>query len=174
MGVATRRRAALVLLPLALALTGCGVGRLQFRNDHRLEFQEPESRSRVTTPVTIRWTMTGFSASGLDGRPGDDRGVFAVFVDRSPMPVGKDLRWLARNDTACRRDPRCPDVQYLADRGVLLTTKTTVTLDTLPSVPDGAGDEQHFVNVVLLDGTGKRIGESGWYLPFTAKRRATG
>jgi hypothetical protein len=39
-------------------------------------------------------------------------------------------------------------------------------------VADGVGDEQHYVNIVLLDGTGHRIGESAWYRPFTSKRRS--
>jgi hypothetical protein len=56
---------------------------------------------------------------------------------------------------------------------VLLTTETSVTIDVLPTVPDGRGDEQHFINVVLLDGLGVRTQESSWYLPFTTKRRSS-
>jgi len=89
------------------------------------------------------------------------------------MPVGKNLKWLARDDAGCKRDARCPDAQYLADRGVFVTTDTSVTLQTLPQQTDGVGDEQHYVNVVLLDGTGHRIGESAWYRPFTSKRRSS-
>lgn len=164
------RRLALLVAPLLLG--GCQLGQLQFRNDHRLQFLAPEARSRVTTPLTVSWRMKGFDAVGLDGSRDAHRGVFAVFVDAAPMPVGKDLRWLARGDSGCTRDPRCPDAQYLADRGVLLTTASSVRLDVLPRLADGVGDEQHYVNVVLLDGTGHRIGESAWYLPFRSKRRS--
>ncbi|HUR51646.1 MAG TPA: hypothetical protein VMZ11_05945 [Mycobacteriales bacterium] len=166
-----RVRAAAAALAL-LALPGCQAGRLQFQNDHRLSFQSPEARHRVSAPFTVDWTMRDFTPTGLDGGTGRDRGVFAVFVDRAPMPVGKDLRWLFRSDTGCKHDARCPSAQQLADRGVLVTTDTHVTVDVLPQVGEGVGDEQHYVNVVLLDGTGHRIGESGWYLPFTSKRRS--
>jgi hypothetical protein len=165
-------RAGLAVLCL-VATAGCQAGQLQFKNDHRLSFVSPQARHRVTMPLTISWTMKDFDAVGLDGSRDKGRGVFAVFVDRAPMPVGKDLRWVGHKDTSCERDPRCPDAKYLADRGVLVTTETSVTLDVLPSAPDGAGDEQHYVNVVLLDGTGHRIGESAWYRPFTSKRRSS-
>jgi hypothetical protein len=155
-----------------LALTGCQVDQLQFRNDHRLSFVAPGARDVVRTPLTISWTMKDFDAVGLDGSHDGHRGVYAVFVDRAPMPVGKDLRWLARGDRGCAHDPRCPDARYLADRGVHLTTDPQVTLDVLPLGASGAGDEQHWVNVVLLDGTGHRVGESAWYLPFRTTRRA--
>ena len=101
----------------------------------------------------------------------DFDGVFAVFVDRAPMPIGKDLKWLAGGDTGCKRDPRCPDPAYLADRHVFVTKKTSLTLDVLPQLTGERGDEQHFVNIVLLDDTGRRIGESAWYRPFRAARR---
>jgi len=167
--VAVWRRGAVALLVLP-ALVGCGEG-LQFRNDHRLDFQAPEARARVSAPVQVSWTMTGFTASGLDGSRTKDRGAFAVFVDRAPMPVGKDLRWIFRKDGRCHADASCPTTEQLSERGVLVTTRTSVTIDVLPRVPSGTGDEQHYVNVVLLDGTGRRIGESGWYLPFSSKRR---
>ena len=170
------RRIALRITALLLALaasSSCTANRLQFTNDHRLSFVTPKARAGVQVPLTIAWSMKDFDAVGLDGGTDDDRGAFAVFVDRAPMPVGRDLKWVAKGDTGCKRDPLCPDAQYLADRGVLVTTETTVTLDVLPNVAAGVGDEQHYVNVVLLDGTGHRIGESAWYLPFRSKRRST-
>jgi hypothetical protein len=168
------RRWAVGALLCALLSSGCGISGLQFTNDERLTFQEPEARRRVSLPVTVRWTMKDFTPTGLDGSTDKTKGVYAVFLDKSPMPVGKDLRWLARSDKGCQRDPRCPNTEYLKDRGVRLTTDSSITIDVLPSSPDGAGDEQHYINVVLLDGTGRRQIESAWYLPFTSKRRATG
>lgn len=167
----TRRLAA--ALVLVSAASACSAGQLQFRQDHRLSFSAPESRERVTAPLTISWSMEDFEATGLDGSREKGRGAFAVFVDRAPMPVGKDLRWLGRNDPGCKRDARCPDEKYLSDRGVFVTTSSSVTVEQLPRVGDGVGDEQHYVNVVLVDGTGHRIGESAWYLPFQSKRRAS-
>ena len=167
-----RARAAAAVLIL-VATVGCQLDQLQFRSDDRLSFTAPQARHRVTAPVTVSWKMDDFTPSGLDGSQSKDSGVFAVFVDKAPMPVGKDLKWLFRKDNGCRHDARCPSAQQLADSGVLLTTDPSVTIDVLPQVGRGRGDEQHFVNVVLLDGTGHRIGESAWYLPFTSKRRTT-
>jgi len=157
---------------MSLSTAGCGFDRLQFTNDERLTFVSPEERSRVTAPLTIDWEMSDFDAVGLDGSTDEGSGVYAVFVDRAPMPVGKDLKWIFRDDSGCKRDARCPSIQQLADRGILITTDTQATIEVLPQVGSGVGDEQHYVNVVLLDGTGHRIGESGWYLPFTSKRRS--
>lgn len=166
-----RARAGAAVLAV-VCLAGCATDRLQFKNDHRLSFEAPEERAKVTAPLVVDWDMSGFEATGLDGSTDNKRGAYAVFVDRAPMPAGKDLKWLFRNDSGCKHDARCPSKQQLADRGVLVTTDTQVTIDVLPQVGDGVGDEQHFVNVVLLDGTGHRIGESAWYLPFRSKRRS--
>jgi hypothetical protein len=159
-------------LLVLVAASGCSMSNLQFRNDERLSFTSPEARHRVTAPVTVTWEMNDFVVTGLDGNRSKGAGVFAVFVDRAPMPAGKDLRWLFRSDSGCKHDSKCPTQQQLSDRGVFVTTDTKVTIDVLPQVGKGKGDEQHFVNVVLLDGTGHRIGESAWYLPFTSKRRS--
>ncbi|MDP9181696.1 MAG: hypothetical protein M3P04_02820 [Actinomycetota bacterium] len=166
-----RARATAALLVL-VALTGCGVDRLQFKNDDRLTFDSPKARHRVTAPLTVTWSMTDFTPTGLDGSRDKTHGVYAVFVDRAPMPVGKDLKWLFRSDNGCKHDSQCPTLQQLADRGVHVTTETSVVLDVLPQVGQGKGDEQHYVNIALLDGTGHRIGESAWYLPFKSKRRS--
>lgn len=168
----TRSTQAVAALAALVALSGCGAGQLQFHNDNRLSFVTPKDDAKVTAPVTISWTMKGFEATGLDGSTSKSSGTFAVFVDRAPLPVGKDLRWLARNDSGCKRDPRCPDAEYLSSRGVFLTTDRTLTIDVLPRVGDGKGKEKHYVNVVLLDGTGHRIGESAWYRSFTSDRRS--
>ena len=168
----SRARSSLGALVAVVALSGCGAGQLQYRNDHRLSFVTPQDRAEVTAPLTVAWTMTGFEATGLNGSTDATSGTFAVFVDRAPLPVGKDLRWLARDDAGCTRDPRCPDAAYLASRGVFLTTDPNVTLDVLPRVGDGTGEEKHYVNIVLLDGTGHRIGESAWYRSFTSTRRS--
>lgn len=166
---AARMRIALVAL--TLLASGCQLSQMQFVADQRLAFEQPKARTRVTLPVTVRWSMKDFTASGLDGRSDDTAGIYAVFVDRAPMPAGKDLRWVVRDDRGCARDPRCPNAKYLADNGIFLTKDPSITLSFLPTAPDGVGDEQHFVNVVLLNGAGKRIGESAWYLPFTTERR---
>jgi hypothetical protein len=157
---------------MVVLASGCQLSQLQFVVDDRLSFSAPPARERVTLPTTVRWSIEDFTPTGLDGSRASKQGVFAVFVDAAPMPVGKDIRWLARGDASCKRDPRCPNKDYLAELGVYVTAETSLTLTSLPKAPDGVGDEQHYVNVVLLDGTGHRIGESAWYLPFTFKRRS--
>src|SRR4051794_35821604 len=117
--------------------------------------------------------MKDFEATGLDGSESKDHGVFAVFVDSAPMPVGKDIKWIGHKDSSCKRDPRCPNTEYLASKGIYITQDSSVTIDTLPRAGDGVGDERHYVNVVLLDGTGHRIGETGWYREFKSKRRSS-
>lgn len=169
-----RRVTALLLCALgASSVTACDISRLQFKNDHRLTFEAPKSRAKVVTPFTIRWSMKDFDPSGLDGSTSKDHGVFAVFVDRAPMPVGKDIKWIGHSDTSCKRDPRCPDAEYLASKGVYITQESSLSIDNLPPASDGVGDEKHYVNVVLLDGTGHRIGETGWYREFKSKRRSS-
>lgn len=163
-----------IALLLALGATSaCQFSQLQFTNDNRLTFTAPPARKLVKVPVTVSWSMKDFDLVGLDGSKDKGKGAFAVFVDAAPMPIGKDLKWVARKDSGCQRDPQCPNAQFLADRGIFVTTNTSVTLETLPEASTGIGDEQHYVNVVLLDGTGHRIGESAWYRPFTSKRRST-
>jgi hypothetical protein len=165
------RHAAVLCLTTAL-LAGCTLSNLQFHNDKRLQFLAPKARALVTTPVTIHWSMRDFHAGGLTGSATDAQGAFVLFLDRAPMRAGKDLKWLTRQDASCKRDPRCPDPKYLADRGIYVTTTPSVTLANIPAEADGVGNEQHFVNVVLVDGTGRRLGESAWYLPFQTARRS--
>jgi hypothetical protein len=174
--VTRRRTAARLVAVLAVAvgaLTSCRVSGLQLRVDDRLRFSSPQEGHRVQLPVTVRWAMRDFQATGLDGSRDDGRGAFVVFVDRAPMAAGKDLRSIASGDAGCRRDPRCPDLSYLAEQHVFVTTEASLTIDRLPKAVDGVGDEQHSVTVVLVDGSSRRIGESAWYLPFTTKRAST-
>lgn len=167
----SRLRSLTSIVCCGLLLAGCGITELEFTNDDRLDFVSPTERELVSPPVTIEWTMEDVALSGLDGPPGED-GAFVVFVDRAPMPVGRNLAWLAGEDASCARDGRCPDLEYLATLGVHVTTDTSVTLDRLPRAggPDSR-DEEHSVTVVLVDATGTRVGESAWYLPFLTPRR---
>ena len=151
-----------VLAPVALLAvvvsSSCAQG-LEFRGDHRLGIVTPRDREHVTTPFTVRWTMKG-----------DYDGVFAVFVDRSPMPVGKTLRWVAGDDEGCKRDPRCPDADYLAQRNVFVTAGHSVTVPLLPKPAAGVGDAHHDITVILLDKTGKRLNEKAWHRDVLSER----
>jgi hypothetical protein len=140
------RRAGLLVLGL-VALAGCRNHDLAFRDDG-LRIVRPGDRQRVTLPVTLAWKG---SAS-----------LYAVFVDRSPMPAGKDLEWLARGDDVCRRSPTCPDRAWFNAHGVFISETESVTI---PAISSSSGrrarsDGGHrFVVVPLVNG-GRRNTES--------------
>jgi hypothetical protein len=161
-----------VVLGLWVALSGCVPQGLAFRVDDRLTFVSPEDRSTVSLPVVLDWEIRDFDIVD-PGTPvrGVDAGYFAVFVDRAPMPPNESLRWLARKDTSCRPDDGCPDEEYLNARGVWTTTETELVLEQLPRTTDREDrKERHRAVVVLLDGEGRRIGESAFEIAFDVER----
>ncbi len=164
-------RLAAVLAALSLLSSGCIQQGLAFRVDDRLKIESPKARSEVALPVTIRWTVKDFTIAGPGSVPaGKDSGYFAVFVDRSPQPPNKTLAWTARKDRTCRPADGCPDAEYLAARNIYTTTDTSITFEQLPRPSDRNRKERHEVTVVLLDPSGRRIGESAFFVDFTVKR----
>jgi len=166
---APRPLVALAAAVAALA-AGCGNG-LQLRQDHRLRFLSPAQDAVVTPPVVVRWKIDrhAFRPMRFDGSRGTRRGVFAVFIDRAPMPPGRDVDSLAARDAVCAVSPGCPDEAWLADHGVYLTTRPALAFTALPvgsGRTAGAGRRRHQVTVVLLDGRGVRIGEAAWTRAF--------
>lgn len=153
-----RTRLAAGLLAGAAVLSGCGSG-LSFRADHRLDVTSPRSRTSVHLPVTVRWTMRDFDHPG---------GYYALFVDRAPVRPGQTVESLADGD--CRRTPGCPDRSYLAARGVYTTAGTSLTLTAVDPVNSYDRIQTHEVTIVLMDRTGRRIGESAWYVDFRLPR----
>ena len=155
------RRAAIVAVAVALLCSGCAVRGVAFRQDDRLSFVSPGDRDEVSLPVTIEWEVEDFDV------PED--GSFAVFVDRAPQPPGKTLSWLARDDDACRAADGCPDTEWYTERDIYPTTATELTIERLPARSDDRR-ELHEVTVVLVDGEGRRIGETGWTLELQVDR----
>jgi hypothetical protein len=125
-----------------------------------------EDRSDVGLPITIRWEVEDFQITGPNASSDKDAGYFGVFVDRSPVPPGEPLSWVARGDRICLATPGCPDKAYLIDHRTYDTTETEFTLKQLPDLNVASGKETHEVTIVMLDGTGNRIGESAWYVTF--------
>lgn len=159
-----------VLVPF---LSGCGdYSQLSFRQDKRLDIVAPPDRSTVHLPVTVRWTIKDFTATGFTGHPVPDHGYFALFVDRSPVPGGQTLAYVAHGDNSCRPEEGCPNRAYLSARQVYATDQTQFTLRTLTNPKLEHQKEMHTVTIVLLDGTGHRIGESAWSVTFTLERSA--
>jgi hypothetical protein len=165
-----RLRASAFLLGLALLASSCAHG-LAFAQDRRLEITSPRGQVTVTLPLVVRWSMKDFRVTGPDGNADPNAGYFAVFLDRSPIPPGKPLSWIARGDKRCRRIPGCPDDQYFVDRHVYPTSTTELALRLLPDQGTNSGRETHEVTIVLLDGGGRRIGENAWYRTFFFDRK---
>lgn len=153
-----------------MPLTGCVSQDLAFRVDDRVEIVTPADRAEVTLPVTLEWEVEDFEVVGPGAEVRDDAGYFAVFVDTSPVPPGKTLAHVARDDRGCREQDGCPDAEYLSSRGIWTTTETRLVLDQLPRTSDDDRRERHTATIVLLDGSGTRIGESAFEVVFEVDR----
>jgi len=167
-----RRLTAVGLLALCAAFSGCVPQGLAFKTDERLSFESPEDRATVRLPVTLDWDIRDFEITGPGAEPREDAGYFAVFVDSSPMPPGKTLRSTASADNSCRAADGCPDEAYLRARGIYTTTETELVLEQLPGSSGGDRRERHRATIVLLDASGRRIGESAFDIAFDIDRGA--
>lgn len=164
-----------VLLAGALAvalLPGCAFNGLAFKIDDRLTIASPGDREAVRLPVTIDWEIAEFEVTGPDGTQDPGSGYFGVFINRAPQPPGETVEWFAKDDESCRPEDGCPDRQYLADRNIHTTKKTEFVVENLPPPPQELADRREFheVTIVLLDGTGRRIGESAFTAEFEVLR----
>lgn len=173
MPVADRRPGLALLAAAALttALTGCVPQGIAFRTDTRLSIVSPRDRATVTLPVTLRWDVRDFTVAEPGGPVQPDTGYFAVFLDSTPMPPGKPLRYVARTDDSCREADGCPSEQYLNDRNVYTTTQTRLVLSRLPQTAADGKRERHRATIVLLDSQTRRIGESAFELTFDLDRK---
>jgi hypothetical protein len=164
-----------VALLALLTLAGCGVTHLQdlnFRVDKRLHFVSPKDRSTVHPQVTITWRMDDFRIAAQGSQPASrDAGYFAVFVDKTPIRPGRTMDDVAKDDPFCQRSPTCPDSQYLSQRNIYTTTKTSLEI---PFIPDVSGSKEklqlHAITIVLMDTSGHRIGESAWELDVRIRK----
>ena len=164
------RGVALTLAGVTL-LSGCGITHLQdlsFRVDNRLHFTTPKDRSRLTQPVRLAWTIREFRVAEPGSEPPSrDAGYFALFVDRTPIRPGQTMRAVMADDPSCKRDPKCPTTDQLAQKQVYTTTDLSMTLPQIPNLSFVKDKIQHHtVTVVLMDTSGHRIGESAWQLDF--------
>jgi hypothetical protein len=161
------RRVALALgLCAALLVSGCSVHGLSFVQDDRLSLQTPSDGARVSLPLRVSWSVKDFTITGPTGQAAAGAGYFGVFVDRPPPTPGDTVESLVRNDRSCKAIPGCPDAEFLAHRGAYTTTATDFVLDRLPNISTDDEHGAHDVIVVLLDGAGRRIGESAVHAEF--------
>jgi hypothetical protein len=130
---------------------------LNFFVDARVQIREPKELAQVSLPYVVRWDAHGLGAQDS----------FGVFIDRQPMPPGKDLNWFARNDDVCATDPACPNPQWLAERNIYMQRSRSLRLSQLVDTRvGGRGLDRHTVTVVVLDQHGRRVGESAWSRDF--------
>jgi hypothetical protein len=164
---------ALLAVLTACPLSACSTD-VAFRTDRRVSFTSPQDRATVTFPVTLTWKVQDFTVTGPGAAPpSKGSGYFAVFIDQAPVPPGEPLSYVARQDKTCRPTDGCPDKAYLAARGIYPTTETRLVLDQLPRQADDKRRERHHAVVVLLDSSGRRIGESAFEIAFDVKRSGT-
>jgi hypothetical protein len=159
---------------LAIVVSGCGLTQLEnlnFRVDDRLHITAPQARALVRQPITVTWTIDDFTIQAPGSAPPDrDAGYFALFVDRPPVKPGQTLDAIASGDRPCQIDPKCPDASSLRDHDVYTTTKTSLRI---PLIPNGVDDDEilrHSITIVLLDTSGRRIGESAWQVDVRTRR----
>lgn len=161
-----RTRALAVTGLTSLVISSCAINGLSFVQDNRLSIRSPASLSTVTLPFTLSWTMKDFTTGTNTIEGGND--YFAVFIDHQPMPPGAGLRSVA--DDACRATPGCPDLTWLQQHYIFLTTGTSLTIDALPRllpVNSRKGTkEDHQIDIVLMSGKNRRLGESAWDVEF--------
>lgn len=171
-----RTSVAMSLAFVAAAVGGCAdFSQMQFHTDHLVKFTAPESRAKLTLPVTLRWQVSGFHVAGpakrLASEPASkDAGYFALFVDRAPIKPGQTLAAVAGDDPSCIPSAGCPDRSYLADHQVYWTTDRTFTLREVDALDTRDNWQLHEVTIVLLDTDGRRIGEHAYYRDFKLKR----
>jgi hypothetical protein len=137
------------LAAVAMAtLLSSACGQYLFQQSDRLEIVQPKIYSTVREPLTLAWRAHDFQA------PRD--GSFVVFVDRDPMPPGESLDYFARDDR----------------EGIHVLDATTLSLGVLTQRVgvDPAERNHHDVTVVLVDRSGRRVGEYAGFTEFTVVR----
>jgi hypothetical protein len=160
------RTFSVLLTIVTFGLSSCAIHGLAFRQDKRVSIVAPKSLSVVTTPFTLKWTVHGFTYGPGTLHGGNN--YFAVFIDREPMPPGASVHVLG--DDACKRSPQCPDETWLEQHDVFLTAIPELTITSLPHLlplnTRKGTKEGHEIDVVMMDGKDRRIGESAWYVEF--------
>jgi hypothetical protein len=146
-------------LAAGVALAGCHLDGVSFIEDSRVDVVQPADNSRVKLPFELRWTATR-----VDGR-------FAVLFDRSPMAPGRPLRSLMPKSDSCGAVGDCPDAAWLAAHYVYLTAATRVVVTALPDRRrNGHTPDTHQATIVMVDRSGRRIGQSAFIRDFTVER----
>ncbi|MDP9101908.1 MAG: hypothetical protein M3N21_07165, partial [Actinomycetota bacterium] len=128
--------------------TSCAFHGIDLVQDTRIRVDLPRNGATVTLPLTVSW-----QATSSIGRPGQ-RVQYAVFVDRTVVKPGRDLRSLVPDtDRVCLDDPACPDPEYLSRHDVYLVDQPTAVIPRLPRpATKGARETHRIIVVILVDG----------------------
>src|SRR5262249_9672715 len=138
-----------LVVGVIIPLSGCAVHGLSFVQDDRLNIVRPQENAEITLPLNLEWATRHYE------------GYYAVFFDRAPRRQGQSLRSLVPEDDPCRAQPACPTAQWLADRQIYVTDRPSLQVETLPERRENnRSKDRHEVVIVLLDASGRRIGES--------------
>ena len=155
---------------LLALLPACTTEGLAFIRDERVRIVEPSYREELQLPATLDWEVTDPDLSAQIGT----ELMFGVYRDIDPQPPGENMEYFARNDPACMRSTECPDEQYLRQLGIQTTTETEFTWQQLPIAPgvdlERGHSDFHDVTLILVNGSGARVGESAWHIVFEIER----
>ena len=135
-----RAHRALLVVGIVATVASCGQDQA-FRVDERVKITTPKDRSEVRLPVSLEWRADDIEEPS-----------FAVFVDRAPVRPGE------------------PVVASSTRTNAVYTTSETEFVIEQVAEDDGTGRELHRATIVLLDPSGRRIGESAWDVTFEVQR----
>ena len=150
-----------------VTLAGCGSVPRQLVQDSQVTIVSPVEMATVSAPVHLRWRSADLPAGTR----------FAVFVDSYPLRPGAGLRSLVPSGDPCLTQPGCPDAAWLRAHGVVLTSAHQVEITDLPT-PGGLESQArlpvHQVVIVLVDRSGRRLGDKVYSVEFRAAANGPG
>lgn len=153
-----------MLIAIVLGTAACLPDGFVFIADERVSITAPDDREEVEVPVTVRWDVDPELAADI-ADPTEGPAGFGVVLDQHPQPPGQTIGWFARDDDGCTMESKCPDLRYLAERGVYTTRTNSITFAVVPPNPVG-NERQHEVTIFLIDAAGTRLSESTWSVEF--------
>lgn len=138
----------LLICVLTLVAAACNTNGMAFRVDERVTITSPKDRAQVTLPVELKWRVEDFEIVEPGTNVRDAAGYFAVFVDRTPIRPGE---------------------RFVRERGAYATTETKLLIEEV-EYESAEGRDRHTATIVLLDGAGRRVGESAFDVVFEVER----
>lgn len=165
------KRLAVVFTVMALA-AACNTSNYAFKVDKSIDILSPKPRTDVALPVTIAWKDADPPANPRVDVTDPKAEYYAVFVDDAPIKAGKPLSDLLDEDVDCELADGCPTPEQLADEGVYLTAKPSVSLEfvaDLRTTSRGNTKDVHDVTIVRMRGD-ERVGEAAFRQTFFIDR----